>query len=100
MKPDAPEGIRRRSSRSTPSVPGIRICDQMPLSPSTPTRRAIVRSLSHGSNNHEPSVYHMLTGRTNPTLVVPTQPAEPHATSPFFGSVVSHFTPPGAMPAA
>ena len=71
MKPDAPAGIRSQFEPIDTRVPGIDICDQMPLLARHTDKIAIVRSLSHPSNNHEPSVYHMLTGRTNPTLVVP-----------------------------
>jgi hypothetical protein len=41
----------------------------------------------------------MMTGRTNPTLVVPKNQRN-RRDFPFFGSVVSHFHPPGAIPAA
>src|SRR3954469_25227162 len=71
MKPDAPEGIRSQFKPIDTVVPGIRICDQMPLFAKHTDKTAIIRSVSHPSNNHEPSVYHMLTGRTNNTLVVP-----------------------------
>jgi hypothetical protein len=33
---------------------------------------AVVRSLTHPSNEHEAGVYHMLTGKPNPALRVPT----------------------------
>src|SRR6478609_6581849 len=98
MKPDAPAGIRSQFGVIDTVVPGIRVSDQMPLFAKQTDKTCIVRSLSHGSNNHEPSVYHMLTGRTNPTLVVPKNQRN-RRDFPFFGSVVSHFEPPGAMPA-
>src|SRR5947209_20030404 len=98
MKPDAPDGIRSQFRPINTVVPGMQICDRMPFFARHTDKTCIVRSLSHGSNNHEPSVYHMLTGRTNPTLVVPKNQRNRHD-FPFFGSVVSHFTPPGAMPA-
>src|SRR6187401_2047540 len=68
MKPDAPEGIRSQFGVTDTAVPGIRVCDQMPLFARQTDKVALVRSLSHGSNNHEPSVYHMLTGRRDDTL--------------------------------
>src|SRR6266567_2655756 len=63
MKPDAPQGVRSLFSPIDTAVRGIRICDQMPRLARHTDKLTIVRSLSHGSNNHEPSVYHMLTGR-------------------------------------
>jgi len=98
MKPDAPQGIRSQFQPINTVVPGIQICDQMPLFARHTDKTTIVRSLSHGSNNHEPSVYHMLTGRTNPSLVVPRN-ARNRRDFPNYGSVISYFQPPSAMPA-
>ena len=71
LKPDAPQGIRSIFSPIDTVTPGVRVCDQMPLFARHTDKVAVVRSLSHPSNNHEPSVYRMLTGRINDTLVVP-----------------------------
>lgn len=97
LKPDAPQGIRSPFLPIKTTAPGIQICDQMPLLARQMDKVAVVRSLSHGSNNHEPSVYHMLTGRQNPTLVVPRN-ARTRRDFPNFASVVSHFQPSSAMP--
>ena len=99
MKPDAPAGIRSPFGVIDSAVPGVRVSDQMPLFARHTDKTCIVRSLSHRSNEHEPSVYHMLTGRTNPTLVVPRNQRN-RRDFPFFGSVLSHFQPPGVMPSA
>jgi hypothetical protein len=99
MKPDAPDGIRSQFKPIDTVVPGIRICDQMPLFAKHTDKTAIIRSISHPSNNHEPSVYHMLTGRTNNTLVVPRN-QRTRKEYPNLASVVSYFTPAGPMPAA
>src|SRR5438552_1555617 len=71
LKPEAPQGVRTLFQPIRTNVPGITICDQMPMLARHMDKVAVVRSLAHGSNNHEPSVYHMLTGRQNPTLAVP-----------------------------
>ena len=81
------------------NVPGIDFCDQLPLLARQADKLAVLRSLTHGSNVHEPSVYHMLTGKQNPGLVVPRN-ARRRSDFPFIGSVVSAFTPPGELPAA
>src|SRR6266851_2362157 len=57
LKPDAPQGIRSLFQPIRTNVPGIDICDQMPLLAKRMDRVAVVRSLSHGSNVHEASVY-------------------------------------------
>lgn len=98
MKPDAPQGIRSQFSPINTVVPGIQICDQMPLLARHTDKLAIVRSVTHGSNNHEPSVYHMLTGKQNPSLVVPRN-QRTRRDFPNFGSVVSYFQQPGPIPA-
>jgi hypothetical protein len=98
LKPDAPEGVRSLFRPIRTCVPGIDVCDQMPLLARQMDKVAVVRSVTHGSNNHEPSVYHMLTGRKDPTLSVPRNQRK-RSDFPSLGSVVAHFTPAGAMPA-
>src|SRR5262249_18070852 len=71
----------------------------MPLLAKHTDKLAIVRSLSHASNNHEPSVYHMLTGKQDPTLVVPRN-GRKRSNFPNLASVVSYFSEPGALPAS
>jgi hypothetical protein len=99
MKPDAPQGVRSLFQPVRTNVPGIDVCDQMPLLAQQMDKVAVVRSLTHNSTVHEASVYHMLTGRQNLTLVVPRNQRR-RTDFPFFGSVVSHFTPAGGLPAA
>jgi hypothetical protein len=60
---------------------------------------AIIRSLSHPSNVHEPSVYHMLTGRNDSNLTVPRNQRR-RSNFPNIGSLVSYFSEPGVMPAS
>jgi hypothetical protein len=99
MKPDAPQGIRSQFKPICTAVPGIQICDQMPLLAAQMDKVAIVRSIAHQSNAHEPSVYHMLTGRQNPSLAVPRN-LRRRSDFPNFGSLLSYFSKPGDMPAS
>jgi hypothetical protein len=99
MKPDAPQGIRSQFQPIRTAVPGIDICDQMPLLARHTDMVAIVRSMSHASNNHEPSVYHTLTGKQNPTLAVPRNQRR-RSDFPNCGSVLSYFSEPGVLPAS
>lgn len=71
MKPLAAEGIRSQFQPIQTVVPGIDVCEHMPLFARHTDKTTIIRSLTHDSNNHEPSVYRTLTGRINNTLVVP-----------------------------
>lgn len=97
MKPDAPSGIRSEFGMIDTVVPGIRICDQMPLFAQHTDKVAFIRSLTHPSNNHEPSVYRMMTGRVNNTLVVPRN-ARSRMDFPNFGSVLASFLPTSDTP--
>lgn len=98
LKPDAPDGIRSPFRPIHTRVPGIHITEMMPRLAAQMDKVAVVRSVTHTSNIHEPSVYHMLTGRNDMTLTVPrNQRRRSHP--PFFGSVLAHFAPPAPMPA-
>src|SRR5437660_5184440 len=99
MKPDAPPGIRSQFQPIRTRVPGIDVCDQMPLLARHTDKVAVVRSVTHNSTVHEPSVYHTLTGRQNPTLISPRNQRR-RTDFPSFDSVLSFFTPPGALPAS
>jgi len=99
MKPDAPEGIRSQFAPINTVVPGIQICDQMPRVAQHTDKLAIIRSYTHPSNAHEVGVYHSLTGKINNTLAVPRNQRNRND-FPHPGSVVSHFSSPGGMPAS
>jgi Protein of unknown function (DUF1501) len=63
MKPDAPDGIRGEFKPIETAVPGIWICEHLPLLAARADQLAIVRSMSHGEGNHLVAVHHVLTGR-------------------------------------
>ncbi len=98
MKPDAPDGIRSQFKPIDTVVPGIQICDQMPRIARHTDKLAIIRALTHESNQHEVGVYHTLTGKVDNTLAVPRN-RRSRRDFPNAGSIVSYFTPPGDMPA-
>jgi hypothetical protein len=97
MKPDAPQGIRSLFQPIKTVVPGIHICDQMPRLAKQMGKVAVVRSLTHDSDVHEPSVYHVLTGKQNSTLISPRNQRR-RSDFPNLPSIVSYFTPPGDLP--
>jgi hypothetical protein len=99
LKPDAPEGIRSIFAPIETNVPGILVSDMLPLSARVMDRVAVIRSMSHESNNHEPSVYHTMTGRRNPALVVPAN-ARKRTDFPGVGAIVSALSRPGGIPAS
>jgi len=98
LKPEAPAGIRSEFAPIDTTVPGLRICDQLPLTAKQAEKFAIVRSLTHPSNDHVHSVYHTLTGRNDPTLQGALRQRR-RTDFPCIGSVVSKLSEPGTLPA-
>lgn len=97
--PLAAEGIRSHFAPINTVVPGIDISEEMPLFAKHADKTAIIRSLSHPSNNHEPSVYRTLTGDLNESLRVPRNHRNRND-APNLGSVISAFSPNVGLPAA
>ncbi len=62
-KPEAPETVRGQFGTIDTAVPGLRICDRLPLLAAGARHFSVVRSLHHGNNSHAPSEHQMLTGR-------------------------------------
>jgi hypothetical protein len=99
MKPDAPEGIRSAFRPIHTNVPGIHLCEHLPRLARHADKLALVRSVTHPSTVHEPSVYYTLTGKQNNSLVVPRNQRS-RRDFPNVASMVAALTPPGPMPAA
>ena len=66
MKPDAPAEIRGEFKPIATAVPGVHICEHLPILAGNLRRWALVRSLSHGENGHLPGTHRLLTGATMP----------------------------------
>jgi len=60
--PEAPSGIRSLFKPIPTRVPGIHVSEAMPLFAKWTHKTAIVRSLTHDSDEHGNSVYYTLTG--------------------------------------
>lgn len=95
--PEAAEGIRSHFAPITTRTPGLQISEEMPFFSQLTDKTAIIRSLSHDSNDHEPSVYRSLTGHIDRSLRVPRNDRT-RLNEPNLGSIVSAFTPLGPMP--
>jgi hypothetical protein len=75
MKPDAPADIRGEFRPIPTRTPGIHICEHLPTLAARSNLWALVRSLSHASNDHSAAHHIMLTGRSDlPTGFDPTRP--------------------------
>lgn len=67
MKPEAPDKIRGEFQPIATKVPGIHVCEHMPLLAARADRLAIVRSMSHPEGNHLVATHRVLTGHpSNP----------------------------------
>ncbi len=99
MKPQSPSAMRSLFQPIATATPGIDVCEHLPNFARHTNKVAIVRSLTHDSNNHEPSVYRTLTGRINNALVVPRNQRN-RLDAPNLGAIVSTFCEPGVLPAA
>jgi len=63
-KPDAPEDVRGEFRATATRTPGVHICEHLPRLATRSERWAIVRSLTHPTNEHTLGHYLMLTGRS------------------------------------
>src|SRR5688572_16794949 len=61
-KPDAPEEVRGLFKPIATSVPGIQVCEHLPLSAARMGQFAIVRSMTHPTPVHEIGTHYLLTG--------------------------------------
>ena len=66
LKPEAPAEVRGEFRPIDTSVPGIHISDQLPRLAARAHRYTLVRSMTHGDNNHLMSTHHVLTGHIQP----------------------------------
>ena len=59
-KPDAPDGIRGEFQTIPTVLPGVRVCEHLPLLATRLDRLAVVRTVTHKYNSHNP--YGVMTG--------------------------------------
>lgn len=64
LKPEAPAEVRGEFNPIVTKTPGLDICEHLPELAKRSDRWAVVRSLTHPSNDHTLGHYFMLTGRS------------------------------------
>lgn len=64
LKPDAPAGIRGEFRPIATKTPGIQIVEHLPMLAARSSKWALVRSLTHKTNNHSDGHQMMLSGRS------------------------------------
>src|SRR5947209_1758507 len=67
LKPDAPAEVRGEFKSIATAVPGIRVCEHLPMLAARMKHWALVRAMSHGENGHLPGTHRLLTGATMPS---------------------------------
>jgi hypothetical protein len=66
MKPEAPAELRGEFKPIPTAVPGVQVCEHLPMLAARMGRWALVRSLSHREFNHLPATHRLLTGAPMP----------------------------------
>ena len=64
MKPQAPSDIRGEFKPIATKIPGLQICEHLPMLAARSDQWSLCRSLSHRSNEHSAGHHIMLTGRS------------------------------------
>ena len=83
MKPDAPSEYRGDFSPIPTNVPGIEVCEHLPLHAKVADRFTLIRSISHEFGGHDGAHKRVLTGR------IPKSPTGFVNDAPAVGSVVA-----------
>ncbi|MSU41796.1 MAG: DUF1501 domain-containing protein [Pedosphaera sp.] len=88
MKPDSPSDIRGPFNPISTNVPGIHVCDQLPMVAKVMDKFSLIRSFTHLDAGHGPADHYMLTGyhpgaSFNGSL-------KPNNLHPSLGSVIAH----------
>jgi hypothetical protein len=83
MKPDAPAEYRGAFKPIHTKVPGLDLCELLPLHAQSADKFAIIRSISHSYAGHGDGMKHMLTGRE------PGTPDDFVTKHPMVGSMVA-----------
>jgi hypothetical protein len=94
MKPDAPAEVRGEFKPIRTTVPGLHVCEHLPLLARQMHRLALVRSMTHGITDHNAGTYYSLTGRhpvDGSRLIVANSPKN----FPPYGAVLAKLRPGG-----
>jgi hypothetical protein len=62
LKPDAPAEVRGTFKPAATRVPGVQVCEHLPMLAARADRWAVVRSMTHGLPSHEHATHMVLTG--------------------------------------
>jgi hypothetical protein len=68
-KPNAPAEIRGIFNPTATSVPGVQVCEQIPLTARIMDRLTVIRSIAHHDPGHGGGNHYLTTGRPTPTPI-------------------------------
>ncbi len=94
LKPSAPAEVRGEFRPIATTVPGLHVCEHLPLLARQMHRLALVRSMTHGITDHNAGTYYSLTGRhpvDGSRLIV----ADAAKNFPPYGAVLAKLRPGG-----
>lgn len=86
MKPDAPADYRGEFKPISTNLPGVQICEHLPLLAQRMDRLALIRSMTHDDVNHTTATHYQLTGRK-----LPRPGASRSEDWPSYGAILSRF---------
>jgi hypothetical protein len=94
MKPDAPEAVRGVHKPVSSKAVGIAISEHLPRLAKVMDKVTLIRSMHHGTMNHNPASYYALTGHAPPVDDITLRDSP--ELFPGYGSVVDKLAPAGA----
>ena len=86
LKPDAPAEIRGEFQPIATRVPGVAICEHLPMLAQRANRYNVLRSIYHATPSHEAAIHWVLTGYNYPGANTSTRNRN---IKPSMGSIVS-----------
>jgi Protein of unknown function (DUF1501) len=66
LKPGAPDAYRGEFKPIATSVPGLQVCEHLPMLAKRAHELCLVRSMTHNDVNHTTATHHLLTGKPAP----------------------------------
>jgi hypothetical protein len=87
-KPDAPAEVRGQFGPIATRVPGLSICELMPLTAQVADKFCVLRAMSTGDNSHSSSGYYMLTGQPHQPMNFENANPGPPNDSPSMGALI------------
>ncbi len=72
-KPDAPVEYRGEFKPIATRVPGLRICEHLPMLAQRADKLAVIRSMTHNDVDHTSATHFLLTGKDRPNRAAPLE---------------------------